>query len=96
MKKTKTGKKKIYCINIMDDYGELWLDNDKKPLAFVHCNDGHFRDEYHSFIFDYLNVDFISENIYVEDDDLREKLYDECGDEDAIVKLLKEQIDKLP
>lgn len=94
--KTKTEKKKIYCINIMDDYGELWLDNDKKPLAFVHCNDANFRDEYHSFIFDYLNVDFISENIYVENDDLREKLYDECGDEDAIAKLLKDEIDKLP
>lgn len=80
----------------MDDYGELWLDNDKKPLAFVHCNDGNFRDEYYSFIFDYLNVDFISENIYIEDDDLQEKLWDKCGDENAIVKLLKEQIDKLP
>ena len=96
MKKTKTEKKKIYCIRIMDDYGELWLDNDKKPLAFVHCNDGDFRDEYHSFIFDYLNVDFISENIYVEDDDLQEKLWDQSGDENAIAKLLKEQIDKLP
>lgn len=76
----------------MDDVGELWLDNDKKPLSFVHCNDANFRE----FIFDYLNVDFIFENIYVEDDDLREKLYDECGDEDAIVKLLKDEIDKLP
>ncbi len=92
---TKTDKLKIYCINIMDDYGELWLDNNKKPLSFVHCNDANFREEYQSFIFEYLNVEFISKHIYIKNKDLQEKLWDASGDENEIYKLLKKQIDKL-
>jgi hypothetical protein len=95
-KTNKTEKKKMYCINIMDDYGELWLGHNKEPIEFVHCNDANFREEYQSFIFDYLNVDLICESIYIEDDDLEEKLWDESGDKNAIAKLLKKQIDKLP
>jgi hypothetical protein len=95
-KTNKTEKKKMYCLSIMDDYGELWLGHNKEPIAFIHCNDANFREEYQSFIFDYLNVDLICESIYIEDDDLQEKLYDESGDENAIAKLLKEEIDKLP
>jgi hypothetical protein len=95
-KTNKTEKKKMYCINIMDDYGELWLGHNKEPIAFVHCNDANFREEYQSFIFHYLNIDLICESIYIEDDDLKEKLWDESGDKNAIAKLLKKQIDKLP
>lgn len=95
-KKTKIEKKKMYCVNIMDDFGELWLGHNKEPLSFIDSNDANFRKEYQSFIFDYLNIDLICENIYIQDDDLQEKLYEECGDEHAIAKLLKEHIDKLP
>ncbi len=68
----KTEKKKMYCLRIMDDYGELWLGHNKEPIAFIHCNDANFREEYQSFIFDYLNVDLICKGIYIEDDDLIE------------------------
>lgn len=95
-KTNKPEKNKMYCLSIMDDYGELWLGHNKEPIAFIHCNDANFREEYQSFIFDYLNVDLICESIYVEDDDLQEKLWDESGDENAIAKLLKDEIDKLP
>jgi hypothetical protein len=91
----KTEKKKMYCLS-MGDHGELWLGHNKEPIAFIHCNDANFREEYQSFIFDYLNVDLICESIYVEDDDLQEKLWEESGDENAIAKLLKDEIDKLP
>ena len=91
----KTEKKKMYCLS-MDDHGELWLGHNKEPIAFIHCNDANFREEYQSFIFDYLNVDLICENIYIEDDDLQEKLWDESGDTNAMAKLLKDEIDKLP
>jgi hypothetical protein len=94
--KSKPGKPKMYCLSIMDDFGELWLGNNKEPITFVHCNDANFREEYQSFIFDYLNVDLICKGIYIEDDDLQEKLWDASGDENATAKLLKVEIDKLP
>ena len=75
-KKTKIEKKKMYCVNIMDDFGELWLGHNKEPLSFIDSNDANFRKEYQSFIFDYLNIDLICENIYIQDDDLQEKLYE--------------------
>lgn len=95
MKKTKIEKKKMYCLSIMDDYGELWLGHTKEPIAFVHCNDALFSEEYQSFIFDYLNINLICKSIYVDDADLEEKLWDNSGDEHAIAKLLKDEIDKL-
>lgn len=94
--KQKVEKKKMYCLCIMDDYGELWLGSNKEPIAFIHCNDANFREEYQSFIFDYLNIDFIHKSIHIPDNDLQEKLWDASGDEHAIAKLLKEEIDKLP
>ncbi len=57
-----TSKKKIYCINIDGDYGELWLGHDKEPLAHVHSNDANFNEEYQRFIFDYLGVELICEH----------------------------------
>lgn len=98
MKKTKTNKsekKKIYCLTIDGDGGELWLGHNKEPLCHISCNDAHFREEYQGFIFDYLNIDLICECIMV-DDDLQEKVWDESGDEKALAKLFKSEIDKLP
>lgn len=88
-------KKKIYCINIMDDFGELWLDNDKKPLGFVHCNDANFRKEYQEFIINYLGGELIEKSIYIDNEKLINKLYDNSGDEVAIAKILKKEIQNL-
>ena len=76
-----TKLKKIYCLNIMDDFGELWLDENKKPLSFVYSNDANFRSEYHGFIIESLGGELIEKSIYVKNDKLRDKLYDNSGDE---------------
>jgi len=91
-----TSKKKIYCINIDGDYGELWLGHDKEPLAHVHSNDANFREEYQRFIFDYLGVELIYEAFYIKSDKTMNKLYDSSGDEKEIAKILKKQIAELP
>jgi hypothetical protein len=89
-----TSKKKIYCINIDGDYGELWLGHDKEPLAHVHSNDANFREEYQKFIIDYLGGELIKGYVDV-GGKLEEKLLDASGDPEAICKLLKKYIKNL-
>ena len=42
--------KNVYRIYIDGDMGELWLDHDLNPLAFVDVNDAVFNKEYHGFL----------------------------------------------
>ena len=95
-KTNKTEKKKIYCLTIDGDGGQLWLGHDKEPLCHISCNDANFREEYQGFIFDYLNINLICEYICPKNEDLLDKLLDNCGSPKKLAKLLKEEIDKLP
>lgn len=94
----KTRKKKIYYINIFDyfgdDYGELWLDENKKPIKFNKTDGVGFDFEYYSFIFDYSNLELIDINIYLDnaDIDIRKKLREESN-MNKVAKLLKKEID---
>ena len=71
--KTKTAKKKIHFVYLDGDVGELWLDENLKPLKWVHSNDATWRDEYHNFIIEYLGGEIV---------DLTRKLSDHITDED--------------
>lgn len=84
--------KKIYCLALDGDCGELWLDENKKPLAHVDSNDAHFREEYQSFIIEYLGGELIQ--VFISDFD-EEKFYDVCGDLDAMTKFFSKQIKKI-
>jgi len=55
----KNTKKKIYLVDLPDDMGELWLDENKEPLDWIHCNDANWRDEYQNFIIEYLGGELI-------------------------------------
>jgi len=87
-------KKKIYCLTLGGDLGELWLDENKNSLSHVHCNDARFRSEYQKFIIDYLGGELIKGYVDV-GGKLEEKLLDASGDPEAICKLLKKYIKNL-
>lgn len=82
--------KKIYCINLDYDLGELWLDENKKPIKLVYSNDADFRSEYHGFIIEYFGGKLISIN-YCPTDSEWDKL--ECVDDyEDMWKVLKKSI----
>lgn len=87
--------KKIYCIHLDADMGELWLDEDKKPLRWVHCNDAHFRSEYQEFIIDYLGgelIEIFSGDILSKDED--DELFEvDCME--AAYDLFSDKLDKI-
>ena len=87
-------KKKIYCLSIMDDFGELWLGHNKEPICFVPSDEAG-NDAYLNGIFDYLNVELIYKEFHTNDQKLENRLYEEEGDEKSLAKLLKKEIDKL-
>lgn len=89
-----SNKKKIYCLRLGGDLGELWLDENKNPLSHVHCNDARFRSEYQKFIIDYFGGELIEGYVYA-GGKLEEKLLDASGDPEAICKLLKKYIKNL-
>lgn len=66
----KSAKKKIYLVNLDCDCGELWLDENKQPLKWIHCNDATFRSEYQSFIIEYLGGKLIELSPDIKDYDL--------------------------
>ncbi len=81
--------KKLYRIFLDYDLGELWLDENKKPLSYVHSNDGDFS-EYHNFIIKYLGGKLVEPKINTDIDGI-----EECDCKEAFYEILKPQIDKL-
>ena len=51
--------KKIYCIGLDNDCGEIWLDADMNFLDYVHTNDATWRSEYHGFIIEYFGGELV-------------------------------------
>lgn len=84
--------KKIYCLKLEGDWGELWLDENKKIIEYVDSNDANFRKEYQSFIIEYFGGQLIMG--YVNDFD-HEKFYDIVGDLDEMAKFFNKEIKKL-
>jgi hypothetical protein len=89
-----TNKKKIYCLKLYGDLGELWLDENKNPLSHVHCNVARFVSEYQEFIINYLGGELIEKQLCI-DAKFKEKLLNASGDPEKICKLLKKYIKKL-
>lgn len=77
-------KKKIYLVNLPDDCGELWLDEKKQPLDWVHCNDASFREEYQKFIIDYLGGELVILRLK-----LPEKVIDDLVEADCTQKIFE-------
>lgn len=76
-------KKKIYLIDLPDDGGELWLDENKKPLSWIHCNDATWRDEYQNFIIKYLDGELIQTGLKT----LPESVSDALSEADCVEKI---------
>lgn len=84
--------KKIYCLKLDGDCGELWLDENKKIIEHIDSNDANFSKEYHSFIIEYFGGQLAMG--YVDSFDY-EKFYDIVGDFDEMAKFFKKEIKKL-
>ncbi len=84
---------KIYCIQLDNDCGELWLDENKQPLSWIHCNDGSFS-SYHEFIFDYLKVNFVKIDFpKLSDEDWDSLLEADCME--SVYDILKPHFNKI-
>lgn len=84
-------KKVLYLISLDNDMGELWLDENKKPLSWVHVNDAQWRDEYHNFIIDYLGGVIVDLYPRLSENDV-DKLYEEGDSLESIWKIMKRYI----
>lgn len=88
-------KKAIYRVWFDGDYGELWLDNDQKPIAYVDANDANFRSHYYQFIFDELSVNFVNVEIKPDQDESDWIFYDWDNSVHSLYDYFKEAIHKL-
>jgi len=79
--------KKLYLINLQDDVGEVWLNEDGKIIEMVHCNDANF-DSYHEFIIEYFDGQLIQENIYL-NQKIKQQIFKHWGDYDKILTIVK-------
>ena len=88
--------KKIYAIELDSDLGILWLDEEFKPLDYIHENDRHHESEF------YINLAKVSAFETIEEfapDLLTEKQYDKMLDSDpdhaeAFAKFLAPKLKK--
>ena len=73
--------KKIYCIGLDRDMGEIWLDENMKFIRHVHCNDATWRGEYHGFIIEYFGGEITEICPSLSDNDY-DKMHDlGCGED---------------
>ena len=83
---------KIYKIELDSDLGELWLDDEKQPIAYIHASDGNFRKEYYGFVFKALKAELVE--LYATDL-LSDGEYDalfECDSKESFYDVLKEKL----
>lgn len=83
--------KKIYCLKLDGDWGELWLDENKKVIEYIHANDATF-DSYHHFIIEYFGGQLVAKNI---DRFNGDKFCEIAGDFDEMAEFFKKEIKKL-
>jgi len=90
MKKNTNTKKKIYLVDLPDDMGELWLDENKQPLSWIHCNDANWRGEYQNFIIEYLGGELV--DLYLSMTDADDDLLYEADCKEMIWEVVKKYI----
>lgn len=83
--------KKIYCLRLDGDWGELWLDENKKIIEYISGNDATFT-SYYDFIIEYFGGQLVMG--YADSFD-HEKFCDIVGDFDEMEKFFKKEIKKL-
>jgi hypothetical protein len=83
---------KIYKIYLDSDLGELWLNNEKQPIAYIHADDGHFDSSWYGFVIEELGGELVT--LYANEllsDDEYGKLY-ECDCADSFYEVLKDKL----
>ena len=79
----------LYYISLDNDCGELYLDENKKPLEWVHCNDATWN-SYLSFIPKYFGGKIVELKPKILDDDY--DLLEEADCIESIWKVVKKYI----
>jgi hypothetical protein len=82
----------LYKIELDSDLGELWLNNKKKPIAYIHANDSRFDESYYKFLIKQLGGEV--KVLYATEllDEEEYELLFECDSQESFYEVLKEKL----